>query len=158
VKAGSDVVIKVTLENTEDHPITLLVVGLLDEQQRAEATFCATVKDGRGNTAPYTKHGMERWGAEAAQPGIRSWSSQDAKPSKERWGSCGVAYGAYSGPGAVEIQPGQSVTQNLIISQLFDLSKSGVYVIQVSRPHHEGSQYPYRHPPTESNIITVAVY
>jgi hypothetical protein len=127
VKAGSEVKVEIVLKNTSDRELT---VGRTNAVSQAECHYLIEVRDNQGQPAPDTEFGRRIMGRETKKRVILYW---------------GDAY--------FTLKPNETLEDEAVASKLYDLSRPGKYIVQVSRvvPKELGGGV------VKSNPVTVTV-
>ncbi len=127
-KAGSEVKIEIDLKNTS---ATDLSVAKSNAVSQAEFHYLIDVRDGDGHEAPDTEYRRRIMG----------------KETKKRT----IIYGSDV---FFTLKPNETLGDEAVVSKLYDLSRPGKYVIQVSRvvPEELGGGT------VKSNICTITIY
>jgi hypothetical protein len=107
VKVGSEVKVEIVLKNTSDHELT---IGKTNAVSQAEFHYLVEVRDDQGRSAPDTEYGRRVFGRETKKRTILYW---------------GEAY--------FTLKPNQTLEDEAVASKLYDMSRPGKYLIQVSR-------------------------
>jgi hypothetical protein len=104
MKAGSEILVEITLTNTSNHEIRVgKAPGNLPQ---AESEYSIEVRDSKGRVAPDTDYGRK-----VRQKKIWFYRSRDS----------------------VTLQPGESLKDGALITKLYDLSHVDRYTVQISR-------------------------
>jgi len=134
VKSGAEVKLVITVTSTSDHDVNLYKTPGPDGQ--AEDVNRIEVRDGSGNLLP-------RAGVQTVEIG----GTLRTLPKKIRVSRKGVI-----------LKPGENLTDFTILTNLFNLSKPGIYTVTVQngrRPEDGGSNLKLIY--VKSNAITIAV-
>lgn len=126
VKVGSEVRVKISLTNTSNHEI---VVSREKGNALGELDYKVDVRDETGGLARKTKY-------------LRAIQGENT----------GETTVTVSSPGLFSVQPGKSLEEeDVVVSNLYDLSKPGKYAIQVERTDETSKTA------VKSNTITITV-
>ena len=161
IRAGGEVRVKIVLRNLTDHELVFSFFPLLRDDTGDVVGFGGTVTDADGKLAPYTELGAKVWRpSEREKFGDFLQSGTDFVEAPK---TC--VPGLYSrehpprdcGPctdkqiEAANRDCGQVVSE-LVVSRLQDMSKPGVYSIQLEHGDPGGSRQPVK-----SNILKVTI-
>lgn len=156
VKSGSEVRVKIVLRNTTDHELRFV------HDVGGPFLYRGSVVDGSGNAATYTEFGRRTWGqnlgpfdfsgfpfieiAEAPQTCVSGNRYSASKPPTQR---CGP----FCTSADIELANRDCglLREELVISQLYDLTKPGKYTIQLERYDAESKTT------IKSNTISVMI-
>ncbi len=127
VKSGSEVAVKFILTNTSNHEISIPWI------MRRGGGIKLDVRDGQGKLV----RGIKEYIAEKNKGSGRS------HPSRAVINAGSVA--------AVHLRPGQTTSEDLFVSDMYDLHQAGTYTIQVQRTDDESKTI------VSSNTIAVTV-
>jgi hypothetical protein len=131
VKAGAEVRLRILLTNLTDHQIQ---IGRLLHPLGQENEYSFDVRDNQGRKVPLTRYGR----------------AVNGTPDK---GDEGQSCGDCSGFGQ-DLDPHEKVTDEIVISKIYDLTKPGRYTIQVGRPHRVSRE---SETIIKSNTITLTI-
>jgi hypothetical protein len=137
VKSGSGVKLVITLANQLDRDIVVWLSAI-----GAEGTYRVDVRDEKKNPPPDTKLGLLRNGHVDAK---------DLDRDLGRFGFTPEELVGTRGPFPFTLKAGQSFTQSLLVTSLYDMTKPGKYSIQIVKERDEGGVF------AKSNTVTVAV-
>jgi hypothetical protein len=127
MRAGSQVRVEIAQTNASDRELPVVGSNLPD---RAESHYFIDVRDAKGRSVPDTEY-------------AHTVPNKNAKPATE-FGFSEVVY---------SLKPGESLTEVVVITKLYDLGQPGRYTVQVSReiPRELGGGT------VKSNVITIKV-
>jgi hypothetical protein len=112
VKAGAEVRLRILLTNLTDHQI---LIGRLLHPLGQENEYSFDVRDDQGRKVPLTRYGRAVNG------------TPDKGDERQDCGDC-------SGFGQ-DVEPHEKITDEIVISKIYDLTKPGKYTVQASRSH-----------------------
>jgi hypothetical protein len=120
LKAGSPVMVKVTMKNESEHNISVYTEGTSDQ---GGFVYKADVWDEKGSTAPETKFG-------------RSIQGHDTPEDLRR-----EPYVIVTSGGEGILAPGQTQSDQVNLNKLYELSRPGKYTIQLRRFDAESNSF-----------------
>jgi hypothetical protein len=128
-RVGAEVRIKIVLTNMTDHEI---LIGRYNHPDGPEFEYRFDVRDSQNREVPLTKYGRALNG------------TPDSGDERHDCGDCSSF--------VETVEPHQTTYDEIVISKIYDLSKPGKYIIQVSRQQAEAS-----HMIVKSNTITLTI-
>ena len=140
VKTGSDLRIDLLVTNTSDHIISL---GKTLAPDTGEVTREVDVFDAGGKPAPQTKMYRVLKGKESPEEIVHP-----AENGKASWVETSRRVFTIS---SVDVKPGDSIDDRILLGKLFDFSKPGNYTVQVREYDYLSQTY------VKSNTITVTI-
>jgi hypothetical protein len=133
VKAGSKIRVKIQFKNISDHDINLMSAPWDDKEDHPETVgFRPIMVNAQGKEPPLTKWGKQVFG--------RTEPSDHLPPN--------LTLNAVT---TFPLHPGQVYTSEVIVSDLYDLSVPGTYMVQVSRHDHD-----LKHD-VKSNFVSITI-
>lgn len=150
IKAGSELRLTIVATNISDHDISLLRGK---GEAEGEFNYMIDARNDKGSAPSRTKYGNQLQGKDVSEPkdSAQAKNAETQPAGNDAGPQTFQETVIVSSDVLLTIQPGETLTDVIIVNKLFDLSQPGKYSIQAQRADPDSKMV------VKSNIITVTV-